>query len=85
MDRLETLRKSLLAMDRDELQEFIRQLRIDRRITKDKPAAVVKKKKASEKSKSNIATMLAKLSATELAKLLGDFDATDESEGNTAS
>jgi len=85
MDRLKQLRKSLLDMDRDELQEYIRNLRIDRRITKDKPAAVVKKKKASDKSKQNVSTMLAKLSASELAKILGDLDASDEGEGSTTS
>jgi electron transfer flavoprotein alpha/beta subunit len=83
MDRLRDLRKSIADMSLDELREHVRNIRIQRRIVKDKPATKRKKVVASDKSKKKVDTLLGKMSTEQLKALLGELDdGTASSEGS---
>lgn len=69
-DRLEQLRPDLLKMTEEELREFVRQTRIDRRIKKDRPAKKVAAKRESVKAKDKASKMLQGMSPEMIAAML---------------
>lgn len=73
MDRLKTLRKSVTEMSLEELREHVRQIRIQRRIVKDKPATKAKKVRASNASKDKASKMLAKMTPEQIAALMKEL------------
>lgn len=79
-DRLSTLRKSLEDMSFEELREHVRQIRADRRLTKERPAERKKVKAAKEKSRTSAAKLARSLSASDVEALLREFG--DGTEGD---
>lgn len=63
-----------MDMSLEELREHVRNIRIQRRIVKDKPATKRKKVVASDKSRRKTESLLAKLSPEEIKALLGEND-----------
>ncbi len=73
MDRLEKLRKELSTLSQDELLDFIRKTRVDRRITKERPSARRAKRVTAERTKTKANKALAGLSPAQLAALMKEM------------
>lgn len=69
-DRLSHLRQNLLDMTPEQLRERVREIRRERRITKEKPAAKVAKKVAGERAKTQLAKLLQNMTPEQIAKIL---------------
>ena len=78
MSRLGELRVSLLAMTPDQLREHIRQIRIDRRIIKDKPATKVAKRVQGGKAKNALLRLLEGMSEKDRALILRELGNADQ-------
>lgn len=70
MARLDELRQNLLDMSPEQLRERVREIRRERRITKEKPATKVAKRVAGAKAKDQLGKMLSGLTPEQIAKLL---------------
>jgi hypothetical protein len=86
MDRLAKLRRPLSEMTNEEVHELIRKIRADRRLTKERPSVKVKKARAKDKDKMDLAKLLEGLSPKEIAELFGgtgdDADQGSAAQGN---
>lgn len=74
MPRLEDLRKNLHKMSEDELREKVREIRKDRRITKQNPKAKVAKVKRETKAVATAASLMASLSPEDRAELMKSLE-----------
>jgi len=73
MSRLDSIRKNLLNMDPEELREHVRQIRRDRRITKEKPAAKVAKRVTGAKAKDALTKLMDSLTPEQREKILREL------------
>lgn len=71
MGRLDKLRMNLLDMDPEQLREHVRQIRRDRRIVKEKPAAKVAKRVEGAKAKTQLEKLLSGMTPEQIMKALG--------------
>lgn len=74
MPRLEDLKKSLLAMDAEELRQRIKEIREDRVIRKDPGKVKVKKAKAKDSAQTALAKLLADMSDEEREAFLKELE-----------
>ena len=84
MSRLGKLRVSLLSMDPDQLREHVRQIRIERKITKEKPAAKVAKRVAGGKAKDALLGLLKGMSEADRAAFLKELGNAGQGSGTEA-
>jgi hypothetical protein len=70
MGRLDQLRQNLLDMNPEQLRERVREIRRERRIVKEKPAAKVAKRVEGAKAKAQLAKMLEGMTPEQISKLL---------------
>lgn len=70
MGRLDKLRQNLLDMSPEQLRERVREIRRERRIVKEKPAAKVAKRVEGAKAKQQLAKLLEGMSPEQISKLL---------------
>lgn len=70
MSKLNLLRQSLLDMSPEQLRERVREIRRERRITKEKPAAKVAKKVAGTKAKDELTKLLSAMTPEQIAAIL---------------
>lgn len=74
MPRLEDLRKNLLTMTPDELRTRIREIRGERRLSKESPKARSTRVKGTAKAKTNITELLAGMSSEEREALIASLE-----------
>lgn len=75
----------MLDMSPEELREHVRRIRADRKVHKDRPATLKKRKVASDKERNSLTKALGKLSDEQLQALLkGLGDDTDGSESKAS-
>ena len=72
MNRLARLRKPLTDMSSDELQDLVRYIRADRRLTKERPSIKRKAARSKDKDKTKLASILDGLTDAELEALFGE-------------
>lgn len=81
--RLSMLKKSLEEMSLEELRAHVRGIRVDRRISKDKPKAKKERKRVEAKVGAGISRMIASMSPEEAEALLRELEGNDpHSEGS---
>ena len=72
MSRLAQLRKPLTEMSSDELQDLVRHIRGDRRLTKERPSVKRKVARSKDKDKTKLTSILDGLTAEEIEALFGE-------------
>lgn len=80
MSRLDVLKKNMLDMSPDELREHVKDIRRSRKIQKERPASIKKRKVQEGKQKDSMIKALGKLSKAELDALLGGIQ--DDNDGS---
>lgn len=77
MNRLDAVRKNITEMSEEELREHIRQIRIDRKITKG--SVTVRKTKAvrSDRAKGKVKSALDAMSQAQMLALLAELEGND--------
>ena len=73
MDRLARLRKPLEEMTPEEKHDLIRLIRLDRRVTKERPKERRKVARTKDKAKTDLSKLLDGLSPEEIQALLGEM------------
>lgn len=74
MARLEDLRQDLRAMNPDELRAKLREIRGDRRISKESGKTKKTKAKSEDKAKNNMQSLMAGMSPEELAAIIKELE-----------
>lgn len=82
MDRLKELRKSILSMTPDEQREYIRKIRQDRRITKERPAKKVARKVQGNRAKTALMKMLDDMPAEQREAILRELGNASQDSGS---
>jgi uncharacterized protein YeeX (DUF496 family) len=84
MDRLANLRKELSTMSHDEVLDFIRKTRTDRRITKERPAARRTRRVKGEQAKTKALRAVEGMSSDQIAALISQLEGEQENEDSGA-
>jgi len=83
MSHLDKLRKDIKNMTLDELRDHVRQIRGDRRVTKERSSEKKVRVRRSNSAKGKAGKALDKMSPDQLAALLRELEG-DEGSGNSA-
>lgn len=73
MDRLARLRKPLEEMTPEEQHDLIRLIRLDRRVTKERPKERKKAARTKDKAKTDMSKLLDGMTPEEIEALLGEL------------